>query len=95
HVTPNLPKAQAAKDVTMAYFILKNRSKGKVFLHYNGSYHSDDFEGIVWYLKEAKPKLKILTITSVEQSEMNTLDKENLNKADYILCIPETMCKTN
>ncbi|MEI6696039.1 MAG: ChaN family lipoprotein [Bacteroidota bacterium] len=95
HATPNLPKAQAAKDVTMAYFILKNRSKGKIFIHFNGSYHSDDFEGIVWYLKEAKPKLKILTITSVEQSTMDTLDKENFNKADYILCIPETMCKTN
>jgi len=94
HITPNLPKAQAAKDATMAYFILKNRSKGKVFLHFNGTYHSDDFESIVWYLKEEKPKLKILTISSVEQATMDTLSKENINKADYILCIPENMSKS-
>ncbi len=94
HVTPNLPKAQAAKDATMAHFILKNRSKGNVFLHYNGSYHSDDFESIVWYIKEAKPKLKILTIASVEQASMDTLSQESIQKADYILCIPESMSKS-
>ncbi len=95
HVTPNLPKAQAAKDATMAHFILKNWNKGKVFLHYNGTYHSDDFESIVWYLKEDKPKLKILTISSIEQENMDTLSHEFINKADYILCIPESMSKTH
>jgi len=94
HVTPNLPKAQAIKDATMAQFILKNRSKGNVFLHFNGSYHSDDFESIVWYLKEAKHNLKILTISSVEQSEIETLSQEFISKADYIICITETMSKS-
>ncbi len=94
-VASNLPKAQAAKDATMAHFILKNWNKGKVFLHYNGTYHSDDFESIVWYLKEAKPKLKILTIASVEQNKIDTLAQEYHNKADYILCIPESMFKTH
>lgn len=95
HISSNLPKAQAAKDATMAHFILQNWSKGKVFLHFNGTYHSDDFESIVWYLKDAKPKLKILTIASIEQATMDTLSKENYNKADYILCIPADMCKTH
>ncbi|MFZ4399597.1 MAG: ChaN family lipoprotein [Bacteroidales bacterium] len=95
HITPNLPKAQAAKDATMAHFILKNFNKGNTFLHFNGSYHSDDFESMVWYLKEAKPKLKILTISSIEQETIDTLSKENFNKADYILCIPESMSKTH
>lgn len=94
HVNPNLPKAQAAKDATMAEFILKNWSKGKLFLHYNGTYHSDDFESILWYLYQANPKLKILTISSVGQKELGSLDEENLNKANYILVVPEAMTKT-
>jgi uncharacterized iron-regulated protein len=94
HVNPNLPKAQASKDATMAEFILKNWSEGKLFLHYNGSYHSDDFESILWYLYQANPQLKIVTISSVEQAEVKELEEENLNKADYILAIPETMTKT-
>jgi hypothetical protein len=89
----NLPKAQAIKDATMAYFILKHYLKGKLFLHYNGSYHSDNFEGIVWYIKQKKD-LNILTITSVEQENTEVLNKIFLNKADYILCIPEDMTKT-
>ncbi len=89
----NLPKAQAIKDATMAHFILKNFAKGKLFLHYNGSYHSDNFEGIVWYIKQKKD-LNILTITSVEQENTETLNKAFLNKANYIICIPEDMTKT-
>ncbi len=88
------PKAQAIKDATMAYFIQKNLQKGKIFIHYNGSYHSDNHEGIVWYLKNAAPNLKILTVTSVEQKNINELAEENKNKADYILVIPESMTKT-
>jgi len=94
HVNENLPKAQAAKDATMAEFILKNWSPGKLFLHYNGSYHSDDFQSIVWYLLQANPDLKILTISSVEQKEVDELEVENLNKADFILAVPESMTKT-
>ncbi len=91
---PNFPKAQAIKDATMAYFILRNWSNGKTFLHYNGSYHSDNYEGIVWYLKQEKPDLKIVTITSVQQKDTDKLDEENMGKADYILCIPDDMTTT-
>lgn len=94
HVNPNLPKAQAAKDATMAEFILKNWSKGKLFLHYNGSYHSDNFQSILWYLYQANPQLKILTISSTEQEEVKKLEEENLNRANFILVVPETMTKT-
>lgn len=94
HVNPNLPKAQAAKDATMAEFILKNWSEGNLFLHYNGSYHSDNFQSILWYLYQANPTLKILTISCVEQEEINKLSEDNLNKADFIIAIPETMTKT-
>jgi len=98
HMMENLPKAQAIKDATMANFILKNLNDGYVFFHINGSYHSENHEGIVWYLKEYNKKnateLKILTITTVEQDDLDELEKDNLGKADFILCIPEDMTKT-
>lgn len=90
----NLPKAQAVKDATMAYFILKNLKKGETFFHFNGSYHSDIYQGIVWYIKKQNPKLKILTISTVEQDEINSLNKNFVDKADFIICVPEDMTKT-
>lgn len=95
HISVNLPKAQAIKDVTMSYFIVKNLRKNQLFLHFNGTYHSEDFESMVWYLKDLNPKLKITTIASVEQKDISTLSTENINKADFIICIPEKMTKTN
>jgi uncharacterized iron-regulated protein len=94
HVTENLPKAQAVKDATMAYFILSNWSKGNIFIHYNGSYHSSNFEGIVWYLKKTNPDLKIVTIEAVQQKEISTIDKEYLNCASFIVAIPSSMTRT-
>ena len=94
HGGPTLPMAQASKDATMAYFILKHYTPGKTFIHYNGSYHSNNYEGIVWYLKQANPKLKILTIGTTEQSQLSTLDAETKGLADFILVTPEGMTKT-
>jgi hypothetical protein len=94
HTSPNMPKAQAIKDATMAYFILKNRQADSVFLHYNGTYHSDNFEGISWYLKKAQPELKITTISTVEQADLKKIVPENYTKADYILVIDEDVTKT-
>ena len=94
HGGQNLPKSQAVKDATMAYFILKNWSKGKTFIHYNGSYHSNFHQGIEWYLKQENPKLKVFTIGSTEQSAVDTLSKESIGMADFIICTPEAMTKT-
>jgi uncharacterized iron-regulated protein len=94
HVTPNIAKAQAVKDATMAHFILKNYEKGKAFIHYNGTYHTNNYEGIVWYIKQARPDLKIMTIASVEQDSLDELTEENMNLADFTLCIPVSMTKT-
>ncbi|GAB1403583.1 ChaN family lipoprotein [Lentimicrobium sp.] len=95
HVNENLPRAQAVKDATMAYFILKNLKPGETFLHFQGTYHSDNFEGISWYLRQSAPDLKIITISSCEQTSLDTLATENKNKADFILVIPESMTKTH
>ena len=54
HTSPNMPKAQASKDATMAYFITKNLQPNSVFIHYNGSFHSDNFDGINWYLNRKR-----------------------------------------
>lgn len=94
HDTLNIAKAQAIKDATMAYSILNNWSEGKTFLHYNGSYHSDNYEGIVWWLKKENPNLNILTISTIEQDTITSLDEESHNVADYIMCTPSNMTKT-
>ncbi len=94
HATSNLACAQNSKDATMAYFILKNFTKGKTFLHFDGSYHSDRFQSIIWHLKQADPSLKIVTISSVEQADMDELTKESEGLANFIIVVPESMTKT-
>lgn len=94
HATANLPKAQALKDATMAHFILKNREKDKIFIHFNGSYHSSNFEGIVWYLLKANPSLKIVTIETVRQKDISEPEKANLKIASFVIVIPDTMTRT-
>lgn len=94
HGGENLPKSQAIKDATMAHFILKNWSKGQTFIHYNGAYHSNNFSGIAYYLKQANPGLKIVVISSVEQKDIIKLDTENNGLGDFIICTPENMTKT-
>lgn len=95
HANANMPKAQALKDATMSYFLLKNLKPGHTFIHYNGSYHSNNFESIYWYLKQERPDLKIVTIAAVEQENLSKLEKENLNLANFIICTPESMTKTH
>jgi uncharacterized iron-regulated protein len=94
HGGENLPKAQAVKDATMAYSISKNRIDNSLFIHYNGSYHSDNFEGIYWYLKQQSPNLKIITIATVSQKDISKLEVENYNKATFIIVIDEDVTKT-
>ena len=94
HGGQNLPKSQALKDATMAHFILQNLKPGQKFIHYNGAYHSNNFQGIMWYIKQARPDLKVFTISCVEQKNIEKLEKDNLDLADFIFCIPEDMTKT-
>ena len=94
HGTPNMVKAQASKDATMAHFILKYFVSGSLFIHYNGSYHSDNHDGIVWYLQQDRPDLNIATVTTVSQKDIKKLLAENKNKADFIICVDEDMTNT-
>lgn len=94
HGGDNLPKAQAVKDATMGYFILENYEPNSLFVHYNGSYHSDDYEGINWYLKKGNSSLKISTVSVIEQENIKKFNKENKLKADFIIVVPPSMTKT-
>ena len=87
HGTPSMVQAQALKDATMAHFIAQHAKKGTRFLHFNGSFHSDFHEGIGWYLQRLLPDLRRITIATVTQEQLKTLDKEHLGKADIILCV--------
>jgi uncharacterized iron-regulated protein len=83
----NFVAAQAVKDATMAYFILKNFSERRLFLHYNGDYHSREYGGIYWYIKKARPDLQVVVLATVESETLNYQD-EYEGLGDYILLIP-------
>lgn len=86
--TERLAQAQAMKDATMAWFISRHMDGG-VFLHINGSYHSDNREGIIPYLLRYRPGTRIATVTSVRQDQIATLDPDNLGRADFYIAVPE------
>jgi len=67
---------------------------GKLFIHYNGAYHSDEFESMNWFLKRANPDLKIVTISTVSQDDVELLDEESFGKADFIIAVPSSMTQT-
>lgn len=94
HGSPKLVMAQAIKDATMAYSINQNYKKGSLFIHYNGAFHSDGYEGILWYLKQDRSDLNYTTISTVTQDNVNKLEGENKGKADFIICVDSNMTTT-
>jgi len=95
HASINLVDAQAIKDATMAHFIMKYWEPGKLLVHYNGAYHSDEFESMNWFLKQADKDLNIVTISTVSQDSVESLDKEYVGKASFIIAVPSNMTQTN
>jgi uncharacterized iron-regulated protein len=94
HASPNMAKAQALKDATMAHSILEHLNMDELFIHYHGSYHSEFHEGIMWYLKQARATMRIATIATVSQKDIQSLLPEHWGKADYIICVEEDMTGT-
>ena len=90
----NFPKAQRIKDATMAHFIHKNLKENSIFIHYNGTFHSDYYEGLYWYLKKINQNLKIVTIATVEQKDILKITDETAKKADFIIVTDELITKT-
>jgi uncharacterized iron-regulated protein len=95
----NMVESQAFKDATMAKFILENLQNYTHVIHFNGAFHSDFHQGIIWYLEHDKqkavPSKQIMTISTVSQRDIRKLDNEHLGRADFIICVPESMTKTH
>lgn len=92
----NIQLAQAAKDATMAHFMLKNYKKSMLFLHFQGSYHSDNDQGIIWWVNKLKPGLDIKSITTITRTDWDKLnDNEKAALADYSIVVPDNMTETS
>ena len=89
----NLVKAQAIKDATMAYNILQNWEKGKYFIHYNGTYHSKNYDSIYYYLNYYDPKVDIVSIHCWGVKNNLELPTDQ-NAADFNIMIPKSMPTT-
>lgn len=91
----NFISAQATKDATMAESIVKNFQTGKTFIHYNGNYHSKEFGGIYWYIKQKNPNLKmaVISVFESENPELKVPEKEYI-PTNFNLIIPGDMTKT-
>ena len=97
HVPPNMLNiqiAQAAKDATMAHFSLKNFKPGDFLFHFQGSYHSNYNQGIIWWINKIQPGLNIKSITTVMQSEWDEMTKEDKAEiANYIIVVADSMTR--
>jgi uncharacterized iron-regulated protein len=93
-----LAHSQAAKDATMAHFIMKQHEKAQPLpirtLHTNGTYHSDNHEGIYWYLRHYRFRGSIMTISTSRQAELPAAgrplpdDHTQIGRADFLLVVP-------
>ncbi len=97
HGGETLPMAQAIKDATMAHFIAENLPEPGQgpFVHFNGSYHSQNREGIVWYLSQSSADLDVLTIHGHRQSNVLAPDSASLGLGDCLLLTNENLTKTH
>ena len=97
HIPPNMLNiqiAQASKDATMAHFSLKNFNSGDFLLHFQGSYHSNYNQGIIWWINKIRPGLNIKSITTVTQSEWDEMTKEEKAEiANYIIVVADRMTR--
>ncbi len=86
----NFAAAQSIKDATMGWFIVQNLEPGKRFLHLNGSFHSDYFQSICFYVQLYAPKTTLTTISVIESKRLKKIKKSELNRADFILVTKPT-----
>ena len=90
----NIARSQASKDATMAHFILQNLEEGTQFIHYHGTFHSNNCEGIYHYLQQGKTDLKIMTIASVSQASIEKIEEDNASLAHFIIVTPQDSPKS-
>lgn len=91
----NFAYAQAIKDATMGHSIVQHVKNGEKVYFLNGAFHSDFHQGIMWYVQQYLPGTSVGTITTVSQKDVRKLQKEHLNRADFIVVVNETMTSTH
>ncbi|MEL4456362.1 ChaN family lipoprotein [Lutimonas vermicola] len=98
HAPPNMlniQTAQAAKDATMAHFSLMNFNPGDFLFHFQGYYHSNHEQGIIWWINKIRPGLSIKSVTTVTQTEWNEMtDDEKSTIANYIIVVADGMTQS-
>ena len=98
HVPPNMlniQTAQASKDATMAHFSLQNYKPEDFLFHFEGSYHSNYEQGIIWWINKIQPGFKIKSITTVTDSEWEEMtDDQKATIANYIIVVSDSMTLT-
>jgi uncharacterized iron-regulated protein len=88
--TRKIVAAQALKDATMASSILELYNSERIFLHFNGDFHSKDHGGIAYWLNfYSDKKLDISVISSVESNSLD-FKKEWKKQGDFIIVVLET-----
>ena len=91
----NMQMAQASKDATMAHFSLVNYQNGDFYFHFNGSYHSNYNEGIIWWINKIQPGLNMKSIATVTRSEWDEMNPEQKGTiANYTIVVADNMTKT-
>lgn len=93
----NFIDAQAIKDATMGHSIvtsLKKKNKNKLFLHFNGNFHSKNHEGTAWYVQHYNKKLKIGVIAFVSQKDVSKLEDETKGNNEFTIVCKNTMTNT-
>ena len=70
--------------------------KGDLLFHFNGSYHSNYNQGIIWWIDKLQPGLIIKSVATLTRSEWEEMDEEQKKTiANYTIVVADNMTKTN
>lgn len=94
HGGDNLIFSQAVKDATMAHFILLNMGLDDQLFHLNGSYHSNNWEGIIWFIENQVSGYEIMSINTILVDDPFDVELAELSAADFTIVIPRSMTRT-
>ena len=50
--------------------------------------------GIIWYLNKYNPGVKVMTVTTVLQDDIDKMNDESMGLADFVIVIPSSMTRT-
>jgi hypothetical protein len=50
--------------------------------------------GIIWYLNKYDPGVRVMTITCVLQDDIEKMNDESKDLADFVIVIPTSMTRT-